>query len=489
MDDQPGIPTQGLRFDGDNDAFKDGAAEVYTFTVRDFTGRSPNTGRVVAGRREYAFRLILLDPTCEVGVWPTPRPTPTLTPVPFSPLPTPTSTPDGGVVLPTEPVVAECVFTPPAGGMPPAEAIIPLDTYSFSEPQLVLTTTAHIQIEQWLPDSGTLLISSEPNISQTVSVALVNINTGGITEIVEPRRYLRKPRWLAEDRTVIWRELGDVLDSVPTYWEPGVQLRSFELLSTKRLSGNGNGAGVTHDVSPNGKEFVFLSLPGGTQPFLWNQVTKMLRALPVDLATWRYQTSGTPYPFQPFNVVWQPNNKKLLFWDGTWTFLYDLTTDSGCEIRIGTFIATPFTFVQEAAWSPNGRYLLLKNAEYPPYTMTSGPHDLVLILDTYTGEGVQYALGNLVVNLSWAPDNQTIAMTKKTGEETDSYGRFNLYDLFLFNGRSGETRQILPEQEGGDPKRPLWSPDGTLLAFLGTVEDKSGNNVSGVLTSRVAQSR
>ncbi|MEZ4664755.1 MAG: hypothetical protein R2911_45065 [Caldilineaceae bacterium] len=71
VDDQQGIPTQGLRFDNTMDAFKEGAAEVYTFTVRDFTPRSPNTARVVVGERELAFIMILLDPACEIGVNPT----------------------------------------------------------------------------------------------------------------------------------------------------------------------------------------------------------------------------------------------------------------------------------------------------------------------------------------------------------------------------------------------------------------------------------
>jgi hypothetical protein len=474
-----------VKYETEFAGFGQGASDTFTLVVGDFDPITPFRVQAKAGRTVGSVIFTLAEePTCD-RTPPTPTPT-----TPFSPLPTPTATPEG-YALPADPIVPPCLFEPPPGGVP-AEPITPLTAYSFSEPQLVLTTTTHIDIQQWLPDSAMLLISRESGISQTVSVELVNTTTGNIIEIVEARRYLRKPRWLAEDSTVIWRELGDMLDSVPGYWEPGYQLRSFEPLSERRLSSSGNGASITHDVSPDGKKFVFLSLPGGTQPLIWNQETKTLHALPVDLATWRYQ-NGPIYPFQPFNVNWHPGGEQILFWDGTWVFLYDLRTDTGCEIDIDALIPphSPFTFIQEASWSPNGRYLLLKNAEYPPYTMTHGPHDLVLILDTYTGEAVQYALGSLVVNLSWAPDSQTVVMTKKTGEDMDSYGRFNLYGLFLFNVRSGETGQILPEQEGGGPKKFFWSPDGTRLAFLGMLPhgDESGNNVGGVLVSQVTQSR
>ena len=160
------ILTQGIRFNNASATYHSGVSDEFTITVRDFVSESPNTIRVVtkkSGINNYSFRWMLLDPTCENGVDPTPRPKPTSTPTvtptatptpvptatqPFSPLPTPTPTPEGGVVLPTAPAVAACVFGPPAGGLPPEEAIIPLDAYSFSEPQLVLTTTAHIQIEQ-----------------------------------------------------------------------------------------------------------------------------------------------------------------------------------------------------------------------------------------------------------------------------------------------------------------------------------------------------
>jgi Tol biopolymer transport system component len=429
--------------------FGQGASETFTLVVRNFDPATPIQVQAKAGRTVATAQFTLSAGACD-RTPPTPTPT-----TPFSPLPTPTATPEG-YTLPADPVVAACLFAPPAGGIA-EEPVIPLSTYIFSEPQVVLTNTAPIGIQQWLPDSETLLVTREALSSQLVSVGLVNTNSGEVTEIVEPRKYLTDPRWLSTNQTVIWRELGSFQDNVPGYWEPGYWTRSFDPPGEIHLSGDGNGSGISHDVSPDGKEVVFLALPGGTQPYTWNQETKTVRSLPVDLANWRY---GGPifYRLQPFNVRWHPGGGKILFWDGTWVFLYDLTTHSGCEIDVRSFDRANH-YVFTASWSPNGRYLLLKNAGSPPYTSTHGPHDRVLVLDTYTGEAVQYALGHPVAGFVWAPDSQTVALTGLTGKKI---GRFDMHGTYVLNILSGEYRQILPDR---DTANVQWSPDGTRLVF------------------------
>ncbi|MEZ4680875.1 MAG: SdrD B-like domain-containing protein [Caldilineaceae bacterium] len=155
-----------------------------------------------------------------MGIPPTPTPTPTPpqsplpTPPPFSPLPTPTPTPEG-YTLPTDrSLLDQCFFTPPPGGIP-NEPIIPLSAYSFSAPQEVITHTAPIGIEQWLPDNETLLITRESMENQLVSVDLVNTTTGVVTQIVEPLQYLMEPRWLSLNDTVAWRAIGTLDDMDP----------------------------------------------------------------------------------------------------------------------------------------------------------------------------------------------------------------------------------------------------------------------------------
>ncbi|MEZ4712191.1 MAG: hypothetical protein R3A44_33695 [Caldilineaceae bacterium] len=412
--------------------YSQGAAETFTMMVSGFDPSQSIALEAKAGKDKGRVTITLADPVCDR----TPPPPP-----PFSPLPTP----EGSVVLPTEPQVAECVFEPPAGGLPPAEPIIPLSAYSFSEPTLILTNTAPIGIQQWLSDSETLMVMRHTGYGNKLE--LVNVRTLAVTELLAPDRAIDAPQWLATEQTVAWREFG-----TPGH-EPGYWVHSFNPPSERRLSADSTGAGVPHDSSPAGTEFVFMSLPGGTQPLIWNQETKELRALPVDLNNWRYQ-NGPSYPLRPFNVNWQPDGDKILFWDGTWAFLYDLKTDSGCEIKQGAKL-----YIRIASWSPNGRYLLSQVGEhlstlYPPY-------DYVQILDTYTGEKVYYSLGVPIGDFSWAPDNQTVAMSGPTGDKS---GEFDQHGIYLLNIHNGEFQRILAV-ENLSLSHPEWTADGAQLAF------------------------
>ena len=443
-----------------------GAVERFTFTVQGFVPSRPFQLTVRQGESVLETHVINLSaPACN------------RTPAPFSPLPTPTPTPVG-FTLPTGPVVPKCVFTPPPGGVP-EEPVIPLSAYTFSPPQVVVTNTAPLGIQQWLPDSKTLLVTRHTGRGNKLE--LINIETKVITQVLAPNRAIDSPRWLTTDQTVAWRELGSSGND-PGYW-----LRSFNPPAEKRLSSNGSGAGVPHDLSPDGKEFVFMSLPGGTQPLIWNQESKTLRALPVDLATWRYKNDPL-FCFLPFNVNWHPGGDKLLFWDGTWVFLYDLTTNSGCEIDIGE-LSPRLPSLHEAAWSPNGRYLLLKVAENPLYQAIRGPFDRVVVLDTYTGEAIQHSLGVPVRNLVWSPDNQTVAMIGETEQEISiaQVGKVNSQGIYLLNIHSGESLHILPEYFVGGYPGLTWSLDGTRLALLGALLDGFGtaNHQGGLLVTHV----
>ena len=392
---------------------------------------------------------------------------------PLPPLPTPTQTPQG-YTLPANPSIEPCIFAPPVTGIL-NEAITGLDSYSFSAPQVVLTSTAPVDIQQWLPDSETLLITRESLSDQFVSVELLNANTGKTTEIIEPRNYLRRPRWLPANDTFVWRQIGSVQDNESGYWA-----RSSVPIQEIRLSTDGAGAGISGDIFPNGKEFVFMSAPSGTQPFIWNHEDQTLDAIPIDLAEFRYEKFGIIYPLQPFNIHMHPAGDKILFQDGTWIFLYDLTTNSVCEIDMVS-LSPAHPAVHEASWSPDGRYLLMKTSFDPLHAHTQGTHGTLLVLDTYTGDAVKYSLGNIVYGFFWGADSQTVAMTGQTEEKI---GIFDLYGTYLLNVRSGEYRQILTEDVIVNGK---WSPDGKRLAFncIGVLPGGFELNIHRVCTSNI----
>ncbi len=449
-------PAGRLEFTPDFDGHWLGASDRFTFTVRGFV--PTQTMQLTVRKGENLAETHTFDlsaPACN------------RTPAPFSPLPTPTPTPVG-FTLPTEPVVPKCVFTPPPGGAPD-EPVIPLSAYTFSPPQVVATNTAPLGIQQWLPDGKTLLITRFVDDGSVLE--FLNTSTKEITRWIGPDSSFVAPRWLPEEQTAFGLELG----SRHRVTEPGLWLQSFDPPGRRRLSGSGStGGSITHDVSPGGKEFVFMSLPGGTQPLIWNQESKTLRALPVDLAAWRYE-NGPIYMFQPFNVNWHPGGDKILFWDGTWVFLYNLITNSGCEINMGD-LSPRLPSVHEAAWSPNGRYLLLKVAEDPPYTTLHGPFDRVMILDTYSGSAVQHSLGAPVWNLVWSSDNQTVAMIGETVQEISipEVGLVKSQGVYLLNIHNGDSLHVLPDYFVGGSPGLAWSPDGMRLAFLGALPEGFG---------------
>ncbi|MEZ4616898.1 MAG: hypothetical protein R2867_15530 [Caldilineaceae bacterium] len=69
---------------------------------------------------------------------------------------------------------------------------------------------------------------------------------------------------------------------------------------------------------------------------IWNQETQTLDDLPIDFTQRRYQ-KGLSYPLRPYYPLWHPSGDKILFHDGTWMTLYDLTTNSGCDIDLRAF--------------------------------------------------------------------------------------------------------------------------------------------------------
>lgn len=462
-------PAGRLTFTPDFGGYWLGATERFTFTVQGFVPSEPIQLTVRKGENLAETHTFDLNaPDCDH------------TPAPFSPLPTPTPTPLG-FTLPTEPVVPMCVFTPPPGSIPD-EPVVPLSAYTFSPPQVVVTNTAPLGIQQWLPDSKTILITRFVDDGSVLE--LLNTSTREITRRIGPDSSFVAPRWLPEEQTAFWLELG----SRHHVTEPGLWLQSFNPAGKRRLSESGlTGGSITHDVSPNGKEFVFMSSPGGTQPLIWNQESKTLRALPVDLAAWRYE-NGPIYPFQPFNVNWHPAGDKILFWGGTWVFLYDLITNRGCEIDMGG-LSPRLSSVHEAAWSPNGRYLLLKVAEDPPYTTLHGPFDRVMILDTHSGIAVHHSLGTSVWNLVWSSDNQTIAMIGETEQEISipEVGLVKSQGVYLLNIHNGDSLHVLLDYFVGGSPGLVWSPDGTRLAFLGALLEGFGtaNHRGGLFMSRV----
>jgi len=107
-----------------------------------------------------------------------------------SPLPTPTGRPLRPTPVPSPTRVLAATATPIPRCSLSAAAVTalprgPLDAYSFSEPQVVLTHTAAIRSASWLPDSQRVLITRDFPQQPQEYVDILNVETQEVTPYAE----------------------------------------------------------------------------------------------------------------------------------------------------------------------------------------------------------------------------------------------------------------------------------------------------------------
>jgi len=199
--------------------------------------------------------------------------------------------------------------------------------------------------------------------------------------------------------------------------------------------------------------------------YIWNQEAKTLRALPIDLATLRYQeiNPGLPlindYPL--FRSSWHPDGSMILFYDSPWVFLYDLDNDTVCEIDV-LEPQTRLELNMDAGiqWSPDGRFMTVgfSNKYY------TGLDEVLLgVFDTYTGQLVVHPVPYFD-RFDWSPDSQTIAIFARVPHENARGSAIR--GIYLLNVYNHNLQRILPQfiVTGSSGKSVLWSPEGDKLA-------------------------
>lgn len=143
-----------------------------------------------------------------------------------------------------------------------------------------------------------------------------------------------------------------------------------------------------------------------------------------------------------------------------------------------TYTTNPGGVVNDAVWSPNGRYIAVANGADPhELSGTSG----VQIWDTEIDSAIYTEASALpVVSVSWSPDGSRLASASNDGTSSDVHIRDTL------TGAHGLSIHVsVPGEKSHAMNSVDWSPDGKLIALASHVEYGNGTK-GGVMQVREA---
>jgi len=359
----------------------------------------------------------------------------------------------------------QCTF--PLAQTTAAESVS--ETYTFSEPQVVLTDERQPDIIEWLPDNQNVLIMPSQFIDLGMNgyrqtIELFNPETKEI-QIYATRRSVDKapPAWNSALNAIVYSDMNVLKGSTVT---------NFKFTRQLRISyGNPDDTQLLADDLP---QYGVVVKPDGSQIayFTAKQLVKLDTSLNA-VASVSFDRKALDFKRKNPNAVhavnykiaWRPNSSQIFVynWAGDnlgYTYIMDTNSGQICNLDFGGW-------AEMARWSPNGRYLSIVRAQGSGPAMSVD----VVVLDTTTGEF--YMLDavasdiegrHLAQDIEWAPDNHHLLFTIGTTQSQVTY----TYDGLLYLGDfiSGQVERILPTYQfnvGAGTINLAWSPDGSKL--------------------------
>lgn len=334
-----------------------------------------------------------------------------------------------------------------------------MNTFTFSEPMVVLTDDMAIGIKHWLPDGQRLLITRElPEHRQ--SIELFNVATGE-TQVYATREYGGHLAWLDTLQAVVYVERR--------YVDRNAGLAQYDLWFSQ-----GDPEGV-QKLAENVLPFS-VAIDANDQVSFFSATTnqlqnldiahKTIQSLPLDLTSWLY----TKYPesveepktmssLYSFRLVQSPNNSILAASGDPWLFLIETQANKICEVDLGYLGHIPRR-PTGVNWSHNGRYLALKNTAVLPGELL--PFNDLFVLDTKDSQLLTLTSPDwrYVTDVAWSPDGQYLVFL--------GHLRFKKAHLFILNveQRAIQVAQVSIDLGGGGDwgQQLYWQPNGQQLA-------------------------
>ena len=371
---------------------------------------------------------------------------------------------------------------PPACTFPLAQTTTAETTpeeYTFSEPQVVMTSRYQTTIIEWLPDNqNALIMPMEDHLfdgftGYLQTIELFNPETQA-TQIYATRRDGEEgpPAWNPALNAIVYpaenalgRDSNNRLKSTRqiriSYGDPD---------NTQLLADNLPQYYVT--VKPDGSQIAYL-----TEKQLIKLDTSLNALAPVafDRKALDFKHKASDDFNVLYRMTWRPNSSQIFVYNYApdslgYTYILDADTGQLCSLNFDGW-----AFV--ARWSPNGRYLAIIRGQGVVPVRSS---DLV-VLDTATGnlyvlELPQDMKGERYVDdIAWAPDNRHLFIMGGNYE----YSNSDKYNGMLFLGDfiSGQFDRVLPSHTFAAiwaGRGLAWSPDGSkILMNCPIVRDSS----------------
>jgi len=378
-------------------------------------------------------------PVAQVTSTPPPYPPPG-SPTPPGPPATPTSAPTP---------IPRCTFaaTPASAGPGPS-----LDAYVFSEPRLVLTHTAAIEIAGWLPDGESLLIARGIAGTPRQTIETFNVRTGEMRRYAERHSSSSKPVWLAAQQAVAF--VDATVTEGRAWWSLRLSHGEKQPVATlhTRL------AFPDLAADPTGQQVSVLASDQGTRPVIVDVARQTSRTLDAQLPE-----AASTFE-QAYHLAWSPRGKWLVCYSQVGFYLIEVATGQVCEADLGGQQYAPGKrWALDAQWSPDERYLAMLTT-----TRKLLPADFIdlTLIDTYTGEQRYFRLGlGSIYDIAWAPNSHHLLAVARVG--TNEKG-INLHGLYILDAATGKTRQLLTDQQfiGTGSWGVAWSPTGQTLALV-----------------------